>query len=417
MTDGGRVEDLLRPLAPQVLGSLVRRYGTFDECEDAVQEALLAAAQQWPLDGVPANPRGWLVTVADRRLTDELRRRGARRRREAAAAVASAPLRPWVPDPADDDVTAERDDSLRLLFLCCHPALTPASQVALTLRAVGGLTTTEIAAAFLVPDATMAQRISRAKQRIRESGADLAMPEPHAREARLRSVLHVLYLVFNEGYAATSGDALARDDLTADAIRVARQLHDQLRDEPEVAGLLALMLLTEARRATRTSPTGALVPLDEQDRSRWDRALIAEGVALLGAALPVGRVGPYQVQAAIAAVNDEAPSTDDTDWVEILGLYDLLARIAPNPMVSLNRAVAVAMVRGPAHGLALLDELAADDRLVHHHRLAAARAHLLERVGDPVAAHAEYRRAARLTTSRPEQRHLDARARRLLESG
>ena len=254
VTDGGRVEDLLRPLAPQVLGSLVRRYGTFDECEDAVQEALLAAAQQWPLDGVPANPRGWLVTVADRRLTDELRRRGARRRREEADAVASAPLRPWVPDPADDDVTAERDDSLRLLFLCCHPALTPASQVALTLRAVGGLTTTEIAAAFLVPDATMAQRISRAKQRIRESGADLAMPEPHEREARLRSVLHVLYLVFNEGYAATSGDALARDDLTADAIRLARQLHDQLRDEPEVAGLLALMLLTEARRASADEP-------------------------------------------------------------------------------------------------------------------------------------------------------------------
>jgi RNA polymerase sigma factor (sigma-70 family) len=417
VNDDERVEDLLRPLAPQVLGSLVRRYGTFDECEDAVQEALLAAAEQWPVEGVPAHPRGWLVTVADRRLTDELRRRGARRRREEADAVAMAVLRPWAPDPAAADDAGEHDDSLQLLFLCCHPALTPASQVALTLRAVGGLTTTEIATAFLVPDSTMAQRISRAKQRIKESGAALAMPPPAERAARLRSVLHVLYLVFNEGYAATSGEALARDDLTADAIRLTRQLHARLPDEPEVTGLLALMLLNEARRATRTDATGALVPLDGQDRSRWDRTLIAEGVAHLGAALPTGRIGPYQLQAAIAAVHDEAPSTDETDWVQILGLYDLLDRIAPNPMVSLNRAVAVAMVRGPAPGLALLDELATDGRLVDHHRLAAARAHLLERLGDLEAARAEYRRAARLTTSRPEQRHLDARARRLFDPG
>ncbi len=406
----GRVEDVLRPLVPQVLGSLVRRYRTFDECEDAVQEALLAASVQWPVDGIPANPRGWLLTVAGRRLTDELRSRGSRRRREEVVAVRDVPLAP-TGDP--DEATEGSDDSLQLLLLCCHPALTPASQVALTLRAVGGLTTAEIAAAFLVPEATMAQRISRAKQKVRDSGARLELPPPSEREARLRSVLHVLYLVFNEGYTASAGPELARDDLTTEAIRLTRLLHTLMPAEDEVTGLLALMLLTEARRTTRVGPGGALVPLPEQDRARWNHGLVAEGIALVTATLPTGRVGPYQVQAAIAAVHDEAPTTEDTDWPQILGLYDVLERIAPNPVVTLNRAVAVAMVHGPAHGLALLDVVVADDRLTDHHRLAAARAHLLELAGDHGGARDEYRRAARLTTSRPEQRYLEARARRL----
>jgi RNA polymerase sigma factor (sigma-70 family) len=340
-----RVEDVLRPLVPQVLGSLVRRYRTFDECEDAVQEALLAASVQWPRDGIPANPRAWLLTVAGRRLTDELRSRGARRRREEVATLRDGPL---AASGEPDHQPLDADDSLRLLFLCCHPALSPPSQVALTLRAVGGLTTAEIAAAFLVPVATMAQRISRAKQKVHD--ARFEMPPPDERAERLRSVLHVLYLVFNEGYTASSGSDLARDDLTTEAMRVTRDLHQLLPEEGEVAGLLALMLLTEARRATRVGVGGALVPLDEQDRTRWDRALIEEGTTLVAATLPVGPIGPYQVQAAIAAVHSEAPSMTDTDWVQIRGLYDVLELIAPNPMVTLNRAVAVAMVDGPARG-------------------------------------------------------------------
>ena len=303
------------------------------------------------------------------------------------------------------------DDSLRLLFLCCHPALSPPSQVALTLRAVGGLTTAEIATAFLVPEATMAQRISRAKQKVRAARFEMPPPAEHAE--RLRSVLHVLYLVFNEGYTASSGPDLARDDLTAEAVRLTRDLRRLLPEEGEVAGLLALMLLTEARRATRVGVGGALVPLAEQDRSRWDRDLIEEGTSLVAATLPSGPIGPYQVQAAIAAVHDEAPSTDETDWAQIRGLYDVLERIAPNPMVTLNRAVAVAMVEGPAAGLAAVDELAVGGPLADHHRVAAVRAHLLELAGDEAAARDEYRRAARLTTSRPEQRYLDDRARRL----
>jgi RNA polymerase sigma factor (sigma-70 family) len=402
-----RVEDVVRPLVPQVLGSLVRRYRTFDECEDAVQEALLAASVQWPRDGIPANPRAWLLTVAGRRLTDELRSRGARRRREEVVTTRDEPLA----SSGEPDTAAAADDSLRLLFLCCHPGLSPAAQVALTLRAVGGLTTAEIAAAFLVPDATMAQRISRAKQRVRDTRFE--MPPPGERAERLRSVLHALYLVFNEGYTASSGPDLARDDLTAEALRLTRDLHRLLPEEGEVAGLLALMLLTEARRSTRVGTGGALVPLDEQDRSRWDRALIEEGTDLVAATLPCGPVGPYQVQAAIAAVHSEARSMIETDWPQIRGLYDVLERIAPNPMVTLNRAVAVAMVDGPAAGLAVVDELAATGSLGDHHRLPATRAHLLELAGDEVAARDEYRRAARLTTSRPEQRYLAARARRL----
>jgi RNA polymerase sigma factor (sigma-70 family) len=405
------VEDLLRPLAPQVLGALVRRYGHFDLCEDAVQEALLAAAVQWPEQGVPDNPRGWLVTVGSRRLTDELRSEGARRRREEATGVRAS--RTDLVAPAPDDVGEEADDSLTLLLLCCHRELTPGSQICLTLRAVGGLTTAEIARAFLVPEATMAQRISRAKKAIRTAGAAFALPDEPELTERMPVVLHVLYLIFNEGYTASSGSDLSRPDLTREAIRLTRAVHAWRPDDGEVAGLLALMLLTEARRPARSRPDGGLVPLAEQDRSLWRSDLVAEGVDLITATLPVGPIGPYQIQAAIAAVHDEAPRAEDTDWLQVLALYDLLGRIAPNPVVSLNRAVAVAMVDGPQAGLAALADLDADDRLADHHRLHAVRAHLLEMAGDVEGARAGYRRAARMTTSRPEQRYLEHRANQL----
>jgi RNA polymerase sigma factor (sigma-70 family) len=412
-----RVEDLLRELAPQVLGALVRRYGHFDACEDAVQEALLAAAVQWPQEGRPANPRGWLVTVASRRMADEVRSDQARRRREETIA-ARAPADDRAAPAPDDDVVADRDDTLTLLFLCCHPALTPSSQVALTLRAVGGLTTAEIARAFLVPEATMAQRISRSKQRIRAGGASFELPPVDEQAARLGAVLHVLYLVFNEGYTASGGTDLQRGELTAEAIRLARAVRQRLPDDGEVAGLLALMLLTDARRPARTGPAGELVPLAEQDRTLWNRRSIAEGVDLVSHALATtSRLGPYQLQAAIAAVHDEAETADDTDWPQIVALYDLLERVAPNPVVTLNRAVAVAMVDGPRVGLDLLNELDGDPRLADHHRLLSVRAHLREMAGDTDAAVAGYLSAARRTTSLPEQRHLEARARRLLASG
>ncbi|MEW2354338.1 DUF6596 domain-containing protein [Spirillospora sp. NPDC029432] len=404
--------DLLRELAPRVLGVLVRRYGDFDTAEDAVQEALLAAAQQWPDEGVPDNPHGWLVTVAARRMADQVRSEQARRRREVADALARPGGEPVAP-AADAGAPAERDDTLTLLFLCCHPALSGASQVALTLRAVGGLTTAQIAHAFLVPEATMAQRVSRAKQRIKAAGARFRMPAGDERGERLAAVLHVLYLIFNEGYTATAGPELRRGDLSAEAIRLARAVHALLPGDGEVAGLLALMLLTDARRAARTGPGGELIPLAEQDRGRWDRAAIAEGVALVSAALPDGPVGAYQLQAAIAAVHAEAGRAEDTDWPQILGLYELLAKVAPNPMVSLNHAVAAAMVRGPGAGLELLEGLAADDRLARHHRLDAVRAHLQEMAGDHAAARESYRTAARRTASLPERRYLEGRAERL----
>jgi RNA polymerase sigma factor (sigma-70 family) len=397
------VEDLLRELAPQVVGAVARRYGDFDDAEDAVQEALLAAATQWPADGLPESPRGWLIAVAARRLADRLRNEDARRRREIFSAV-HEPAGGPAPVP-------ERDDSLVLLFLCCHPALTPASAIPLTLRACGGLSTGEIARAFLVPEATMAQRISRAKQRIRASGLPFAMPAGDEWTERLRSVLHVLYLVFNEGYAATTGPRVARGDLSAEAIRLAKMVHRSAADDPEAAGLLALMLLNEARRPARTGPNGELVPLAEQDRSRWDRALIAEGVALVSAALPKGAVGEYQLQAAIAAVHDEAATAEDTDWPQILALYGLLERMTANPMVTLNRAVAAAMVDGPAAGLALLDGI--EERLAGHHRLDAVRGHLLEMAGDRDAAIVRYRTAAGRTTSVAERDYLMTRAARL----
>jgi predicted RNA polymerase sigma factor len=396
-----RIEGLLREAAPQALAALVRRYGHFDACEDAVQEALLAASVQWPRDGVPDAPKAWLITVAARRLTDRFRAEEARRRREESVAH-----EPRV-------VVDERDDTLTLLFLCCHPALTPSSQIALTLRAVGGLTTAQIAAAFLVPEPSMAQRISRAKQAIRASGGRFEPPPEDERAERMRAVLHVLYLVFNEGYTATAGPDLHRAELTGEAIRLARTVRDLLPGDGEVAGLLALMLLTEARRPARTTRDGALVPLAEQDRRLWKREPIDEGLALITESLARARAGPYQLQAAIAAVHAEADRHEDTDWPQIVALYELLGDLAPNPMVALNHAVAVAMAHGPGAGLALLEPLAADDRLSAHHRLHAVRAHLLERAGDREAARTGFLTAARLTTSLPEQRYLRERASRL----
>ena len=394
-----RIEELLREVAPAVLATLSRRYPGFDLCEDAVQEALLAAATQWPAGGIPENPTGWLVTTASRRWIEIWRQDGARRRREEAVALT---------DPAYPPAASERVDSLTLLFLCCHPALNPAAQVALTLRAAAGLTTAEIARGLLVPESTVAQRISRAKARIRASGALFAMPDEPDKPARLAAVLQVLYLVFNEGYTASSGSTLHRVELSAEAIRLTRQLHTQLSTEGEVCGLLALMLLTDARRLARTTEAGALVPLPEQDRSRWDKTMIAEGTELLSATLPTATIGPYQVQAAIAAVHDEAASAAETDWAQILGLYDVLVTLAPGPMVTLNRIVALAMVRGPEVGLAALS--LAGPLLHEHHRIAAVRAHLLELAGHVEDAIEQYRQAARMALNMPERRYLQARA-------
>jgi RNA polymerase sigma factor (sigma-70 family) len=409
----GEIEDLLRELAPQVLGALVRRYGygQFHLCEDASQEALLAAALQWPREGIPDSPRAWLVTVASRRLTDQVRSEQSRRTREELIAVVTPPSELLGP-PADAE-PADRDDSLALLFGCCHPDLSAPSQIALTLRAVGGLTTAQIAAAFGVPEPTMAQRISRAKQAISGTGFDFALPSGAARTERLGAVLHVLYLVFSEGYTASEGEALTAPALSREAIRLTRWLHRLLPDDGEVTGLLALMLLTDARRAARTLPDGSLVPLAEQDRQQWDHAMIAEGVALISAALPRGEVGPYQLQAAIAAVHDEAVTMAETDWPQILGLYDLLELAAPNPFTALNRAVALAMVRGPQAGLEVVTALGTDKRMARHHRLLAVRAHLRELVGDTEAAAADYLAAARRTTSLPERRYLALQAARL----
>lgn len=401
MTAEADVEGLLRALAPQVVGRLVRRYGDFDSCEDAVQEALLSAARQWQIDGVPDSPKAWLVTVASRRLIETMRSDASRRRREETAALR---------EPPDSEATPAEDDALTLLMLCCHPSLMPPSQVALTLRAVGGLTTAEIARAFLVPESTVGQRISRAKQRIKASGAEFRLPPPAERSRRIAAVLKVLYLIFNEGYTASSGTALVRVELTAEAIRLTRQLLAVLPDDGEVAGLLALMLLTDARRPARTRSDGALVPLAEQDRGRWDRQAIDEGIALVTRTLAEGPVGAYQLQAAVAALHAEAARADDTDWPQILGLYDLLRTVAPGPMVTLNRIVAVAMAHGADAGLRELAAAETGDALTGHHRVDAVRAHLLELVGDREAATAAYLAAARRTLSVPEQRYLRSRA-------
>ena len=412
-------EDLLRTLAPQVLGAVVRRYGHFSAAEDAVQEALLAAAQQWPDAGVPGNPRGWLITVAARRLTDLLRAEQARQRREEAAARRMLPGE-WLARPADHPAP-DSDDTLILLFLCCHPALSAASQIALTLRAVGGLTTAEIARAFLVTEQTMTRRITRAKRAIADSGIPFRLPPGPEQAERLDAVMHVLYLIFNDGYVATSGPGLHRSELSGEAIRLARLLH-RLRPGAsegaseggsEVAGLLALMLLIDARRPARTGPDGALVPLAEQDRSRWDHGHIAEGQALLVAALPRGATGPYQLQAAIAALHDEAPSVTATDWPQIVALYEMLMRLSGGPVVKLNYTVAVAMAQGAQAGLALLAELEASKELAGDHRLSAVRAHLLELSGDRAAARAAFEAAARQATNLIQQRYLHTRARRL----
>jgi len=407
------IERLLREFTPQVLGTVVRRFRDFAAAEDAVQEALLAAATQWPDDGLPANPRAWLTQVALRRMMDRIRSESARRRREEDLLHRSeAAPEHLAPEP----VGMEEDDTLVLLFMCCHSALTPASAIALTLRAVGGLTTAEIAKAFLVPEATMAQRISRAKQSIRDSGIPFRLPTAGERTERLRAVLHVLYLIFNEGYTSSGGAHLQRLELSSEAIHLTRLLRNLLPDDPEISGLLALMLLTDARRLARTTSEGDLIPLDRQDRALWDRRQIAEGVALVSAALRKGAVGIYQLQAAISAVHDEAARAEDTDWPQILALYDLLRRITDNPMVALNHAVAAAMVNGPANGLELLDALNADPRVANHHRFHAVRAHLLEMAGDAPAAARHYRAAAAKTASLPERNYLLIQAARLADS-
>jgi RNA polymerase sigma factor (sigma-70 family) len=415
-------EHLLRDLAPQVLGAVVRRFGDFAAAEDAVQEALIAATRQWRVEGVPDNPRGWLIHVAARRMTDHIRAELARRRREAFAVV-QAP-EPQLAPAADEAGDLDQDDTLILLFMCCHPALSRSSAIALTLRAVGGLTTSEIAGAFLVPEATMAQRISRAKQRIRSSGVPFRLPAtlrpPQGRDERaerLGAVLHVLYLIFNEGYATSSGPELQRTDLSNEAIRLTRIVHGQLPADGEVAGLLALMLLTDARRLARTGPDGELIPLAKQDRRLWNRAAIAEGIELVTAALSRGSVGTYQLQAAIAAVHDESPRAEDTDWPQILALYGLLERMSDNPMVTLNHAIALAMVQGPEAGLHRLKTLDTDPRVAGHHRLDAVRAHLLEMAGDREGAIAHYLKAAGRTASVPEQNYLNTQAARLSERG
>lgn len=409
---GEELGGLLRELAPRVLAALLRRHGDFEACEDALQEAMIAAMAQWPTGGLPEHPHGWLVTVASRRFVDQIRSERARRDREASNALRERSDVALAPGPAEPQ-PGDRDDTLLLLFMCCHPALTPASQVAVTLRVVGGLTTAEVAAAFLVPEATMAARISRGKQRIRAAGARFEPLGGPAYAERLDAVLHVLYLIFNEGYTASSGPDLQRTDLAAEAIRLTRALHRVLPDDGEVAGLLALVLLTDARRATRTDADGGLVPLAEQDRTRWDHELIEEGSRLIVDAMLGSPLGPYQLQAAIAALHVEAPSSQDTDWPQIELLYRILCRIAPNPMASLNHAIAVAMTEGPDAGLTILAQLAADERMARHHRLAATRAHLLELAGYPAAAREDYLLAARRTTSVPEQRYLQGRAARL----
>jgi RNA polymerase sigma factor (sigma-70 family) len=406
-----RSEHLLRELAPQVLGAVIRRFRDFAAAEDAVQEALLAAASQWPRDGFPENPRGWLIQVASRRMTDHLRSESARRRRES---VAAAEIESTLP-PVESKSEMEGDDTLMLLFMCCHATLTPSSAIALTLRAVGGLTTAEIASAFLVPEATMAQRISRAKHSIKTSGVPFRSPTHEERAQRLPAVLHVLYLIFNEGYTSSGGSNLLRRELSGEAIRLARIVHSLLPEHGEVAGLLALMLLTDARRAARSGPDGELIPLTKQDRSLWDQNEIAEGVALISATLSKGSIGAYQLQAAVAALHDEAPRAEDTDWPQILALYDLLKRMSDNPMVRLNHAVAAAMVHGPSKGLDLLDALDRDGRLNGHHRLDAVRGHLLELAGDHASAIEHYSIAADRTTSLPERDYLLTQAARLRE--
>jgi RNA polymerase sigma factor (sigma-70 family) len=394
---GPALEDLLRELTPQVLGAVVRWSGDFAAAEDAVQEALLAAATTWPKAGTPDHPKAWLIQAASRRLIDEVRQEQARRRREEKAALRDLP-------PEDVE---EQDDTLRLLFLCCHPELTPASAIALTLRAVGGLTTAEIATAYLVPEATMAQRISRAKQKLKGAAFEL-----DTSDERLRNVLHVLYLMFNEGYTSTSGPELQRSDLSGEAIRLTRAVHALRPDDGQMTGLLALMLLNDARRPARTGSAGELIPLAEQDRTLWNKDYITEGVSLAVEAFATPPLGEYQFQAAIAALHDEVDRAEDTDWPQILTLYGMLEDLSGNPMVKLNRAIAAAMVDGPDAGLKLLEPL--DKELAGHHRLDAVRGHLYEMRGDHELAAHHFREAARRTTSLPERDYLTTKAAQVL---
>ncbi|MRH89229.1 RNA polymerase sigma factor [Nocardia sp. SYP-A9097] len=406
------IEDLLRELAPQVLGVLVRRYGDFDTAEDALQEAMLAAATQWPVEGKPDNPRGWLIQVASRRLVDTVRAEVARRNRETATMLREVPAAAELSDAVDG-----RDDTLTLFFLCCHPVLSPASAIALTLRAVGGLSTEEIARAFLLPESTMAQRISRAKKRLAAVDRPFASGENHsaagesgypgAWRERVGTVLQVLYLIFTEGHT-TTGSQLRRNDLSAEAIRLARALHRLLPDDSEVTGLLALLLLTDSRRAARTGPHGELIPLAEQDRGKWEHGSITEGIRLVTGTLPGRLTGPYQIQAAIAALHSQALRAEDTEWDRILLLYSRLERLTPNPMVTLNRAVALAMVEGPRAGLDLVATI--ENALRGSHRLEAVRGHFYEMAGDFESAIASYSAAARRTTSMPERDYLMLRA-------
>ena len=403
---------LLRELSPRVLSSLVRRYRDLGACEDALQEAMFAASRQWPERGVPDDPRAWLTSVAIRRMVDHVRAETARRLRESIV-VSLVPPEEQLALAADDALAASRDESLELFFMCCHPSLTNASAIALTLRAVGGLTTAEIARAFLVPEATMAQRLSRAKQTIASSAVSFESPAPEEVQRRLSAVMHVLYLIFNEGYVASSGAELSRVDLSSEAMRLTRLLRRLIPENAEVAGLLALMLLTDARRTARTGPAGELIPLDQQDRSKWDRAQIEEGTQLITTTFARGAVGAYQLQAAIAALHDSAPSTEKTDWEEIVSLYGVLLRLSPNPMVALSHAIALSMVQGPDAGLSRIAELEKD--LAGSHRLDAARGHLLERKGDRPGAIAAYLLAARKTASAPERDYLLLQAAKLRE--
>ncbi len=388
----------------------MRRYRNFRASEDAVQEAMIAACNQWPAEGIPQNPRGWLLQVAIRRMTDHVRSEIARRRRETIAAE-DVPL--VVAPELYSEPEIDPHDTLILLFMCCHPSLSSASAIALTLRAVGGLTTHEIAKAFLVPEATMAQRISRAKQSVKTSRVPFQLPEANERAERLSSVLHVLYLIFNEGYTSSSGHKLQRTDLSTEAIRLTRLLLKLVPANGEVTGLLSLMLLTDARRAARSGSSGELIPLDEQDRSRWNRPMIEEGTALVNSAFMLGAVGEYQIQAAIASLHNEASRVEDTDWPQILALYGVLKRMSDNPMVEMNYAIATAMVHGPLTGLKLLNDLERDERLKDNHRLDAVRAHLLEAAGELDAAVRLYRAAAVKTNNISEKNYLMLKAAKL----
>ena len=402
------VDAVYRGESRRVLATLIRLLGDFDLAEEALHDAFTAALERWPRDGVPANPRAWLVSTGRFKAIDGLRRRA---RFDASLAVIAGQLDAGASEASGHDDEAVEDDRLRLIFTCCHPALPPDAQIALTLREVCGLTTEEIARAFLSAAPTVAQRIVRAKAKIRDARIPYQVPSRADLPDRLDSVLHVIYLVFNEGYSASSGASLTRHDLSGEAIRLGRLLIELLSEpaEPEALGLLALMLLHESRRAARTSPAGELVLLDEQDRARWDRELIAEGSAMVERALRSRRFGPYTLQAAIAAVHAEAASADATDWAQIVGLYDVLARADPSPVVELNRAAAVAMRDGPAAGLALIDAILARGDLDDYHLAHSARADLFRRLGRTAEARASYRRALALTRLEPERRFLERR--------